>query len=164
MRRPNILAVATLLLLPVLGAAQDDTATAPPPTTASVPPSSTATVSSATESSLPPASTRPGTSAAGSGASSRTGTVDRPPLSTGLGGDDDLVNDPPDVLLQIPELGVKKIELDVDNLDVELSLSAEVASLVSINAGVQASVEKVIHTTKLLYPGLRATLLTGQCL
>lgn len=36
-----------------------------------------------------------------------------------------------------------KIELDVDNLSAELNLQANVASLVSINAGVQVGIQKV---------------------
>lgn len=36
-----------------------------------------------------------------------------------------------------------RIELDVDNLSADINLNANVASLVSINAGVQVSVQKV---------------------
>ncbi|KAI0400682.1 hypothetical protein F4802DRAFT_476695 [Xylaria palmicola] len=50
---------------------------------------------------------------------------------------------PPDVYLNIPELHVGKIELDVDDLNVELTLAAQVAALVELNAGVQVSVSKV---------------------
>ncbi|KAI0165899.1 hypothetical protein GGR57DRAFT_449204 [Xylariaceae sp. FL1272] len=50
---------------------------------------------------------------------------------------------PPDVLLQVPELHVGRIELDVDNLSAELNLAAQIASLVEINAGVQVGVTKV---------------------
>ncbi|KAJ2991267.1 hypothetical protein NUW58_g2572 [Xylaria curta] len=50
---------------------------------------------------------------------------------------------PPDVYLNVPELHVGKIELDVDDLDVELTLAAQIAALVEINAGVQVSVSKV---------------------
>ena len=47
------------------------------------------------------------------------------------------------MLLQIPHLSVGRIELDVDNLQAELNLAANVASLVSINAGVAVSIAKV---------------------
>ncbi|KAF2667573.1 hypothetical protein BT63DRAFT_426436 [Microthyrium microscopicum] len=50
---------------------------------------------------------------------------------------------PPDVLLQVPTIGVKRIELDVDNLQVDINLNAQVANLVTVNAGVYASITKV---------------------
>lgn len=49
----------------------------------------------------------------------------------------------PDVYLNVPNLSVGRIELDVDNLQANLNLAANVASLVSINAGVAVSVQKV---------------------
>ncbi|KAM3084935.1 hypothetical protein ACMFMG_003379 [Clarireedia jacksonii] len=49
----------------------------------------------------------------------------------------------PDVYLNVPKLSVGRIELDVDNLQANLNLAANVASLVSINAGVAVSVTKV---------------------
>lgn len=50
---------------------------------------------------------------------------------------------PPDVLLNVPTLSVGKIELDVDDLKANINLNAQVAGLVSINAGVAVSVQKV---------------------
>ncbi|KAF6812074.1 hypothetical protein CSOJ01_05355 [Colletotrichum sojae] len=50
---------------------------------------------------------------------------------------------PADVHLKVPELSVGRIELDVDNLNAEINLAAEVAKLVTINAGVQVGIEKV---------------------
>ncbi|KAH9229475.1 hypothetical protein K456DRAFT_56363 [Colletotrichum gloeosporioides 23] len=50
---------------------------------------------------------------------------------------------PADVYLKVPELSVGRIELDVDNLNAEINLAAEVAKLVTINAGVQVGIEKV---------------------
>ena len=47
------------------------------------------------------------------------------------------------MLLQVPNLSVKRIELDVDNLQAEVNLAASVANLVTINAGVQVGVQKV---------------------
>ncbi|KAK8168192.1 hypothetical protein IWX90DRAFT_483692 [Phyllosticta citrichinensis] len=49
----------------------------------------------------------------------------------------------PDVVLNVPELHVGKIELDVDNLRADINLNANVAKIVSINAGVAVSVDKV---------------------
>ncbi|KAH8803704.1 hypothetical protein F5884DRAFT_806263 [Xylogone sp. PMI_703] len=50
---------------------------------------------------------------------------------------------PPDVLLNVPNLHVGRIELDVDNLQADINLAANVAQLVQINAGVQVSVQKI---------------------
>jgi hypothetical protein len=49
----------------------------------------------------------------------------------------------PDVYLNVPNLSVGRIELDVDNLQADINLNAQVASLVTINAGVAVSVTKV---------------------
>ena len=49
----------------------------------------------------------------------------------------------PDVYLNVPNLSVGRIELDVDNLQADLNLNAQVASLVTINAGVQVGIQKV---------------------
>jgi hypothetical protein len=49
----------------------------------------------------------------------------------------------PDVLLNVPQLSVGRIELDVDNLQADINLNANVASLVMINAGVAVSITKV---------------------
>jgi len=46
-------------------------------------------------------------------------------------------------VLNVPNLSVGRIELDVDNLQADINLNANVASLVSINAGVQLSISKV---------------------
>lgn len=50
---------------------------------------------------------------------------------------------PPDVLLIVPDLSVGRIELTVDNLKADINLNANVASLVTINAGVALSVQKI---------------------
>jgi hypothetical protein len=47
------------------------------------------------------------------------------------------------VLLNVPKLSVGRIELAVDNLKADINLNANVASLVSINAGVALSIQKV---------------------
>lgn len=49
----------------------------------------------------------------------------------------------PDVYLNVPELSVGRIELDVEDLTADINLHANVASLVSINAGVAVSIKKV---------------------
>ena len=50
---------------------------------------------------------------------------------------------PPDVYLNVPNLSVGRIELDVDNLQADINLNANVAKLVTINAGVAVSIQKV---------------------
>lgn len=49
----------------------------------------------------------------------------------------------PDVYLEVPNLRVDQILLEVDNLEVHLALDARVANLVSIKAGVDATIGKV---------------------
>lgn len=58
----------------------------------------------------------------------------------------------PDVLLDVPNLSVDKIDLEVQNLRVRLSLDAKLANLLSLNAGADASIDKV----KLTIAGVRA--------
>lgn len=50
---------------------------------------------------------------------------------------------PPDVYLRVPDLSIGRLELDVDNLKADISLSASVANLVSVRAGVAVGVEKI---------------------
>ena len=47
------------------------------------------------------------------------------------------------MVLNVPELSVGRIELNVDNLEADINLHANVASLVSINAGVALSIREV---------------------
>ena len=47
------------------------------------------------------------------------------------------------MLLNVPNLSVGRIELDVDNLQADINLAANVAGLVSINAGVAVSIQKI---------------------
>lgn len=47
------------------------------------------------------------------------------------------------MLLNVPTLSVGKIELDVDDLQANINLNAQVAGLVSLNAGVAVSISKV---------------------
>ncbi|MCJ1399899.1 hypothetical protein MMC11_003102 [Xylographa trunciseda] len=50
---------------------------------------------------------------------------------------------PPDVLLNVPNLSVGRIDLVVDNLQADINLNANVASLVTINAGVALSIQNI---------------------
>ncbi|KAK8123709.1 hypothetical protein PG999_003627 [Apiospora kogelbergensis] len=108
-------------------------ATSPPPAPTSTaaggstqaPPSGSSTAASAT-------------TQTGGGGSQPSGS---PGSGSGSGSDGEL--GPPDVLLQVPELHVGRIELIVDNLQAEINLGAQVASLVEINAGVQVGIKKV---------------------
>lgn len=50
---------------------------------------------------------------------------------------------PPDVHLDVPKLSVGRIDLDVEHLSANLNLNAQVANLVTLNAGVALSVQKV---------------------
>ncbi|KAK3334539.1 hypothetical protein B0H65DRAFT_76184 [Neurospora tetraspora] len=122
-------------LLFTLSAAQ---AQSSPSSAASAEPTSTAAATSASAS-IPPTSTS-STRPSGTTTSSRpSGTATVPgPSGTNYG-----PKGPPDVLLRVPELHVGRIELDVDNLRAEVNLAAEVASLVTLNAGVQVGIDKV---------------------
>jgi hypothetical protein len=51
--------------------------------------------------------------------------------------------DHPDVLLDIPNVSVDEISLDVNNIRAHVSLDAQVAKLVNITAGVDASIDDV---------------------
>lgn len=61
----------------------------------------------------------------------------------------------PDVFLDVPNLSVDKIMLEVSKLDAHVSLDAKVANLVSLKAGVDASIDNV----KLEIEGVQANLL-----
>tara|TARA_R110002060_G_scaffold9594_10_gene14325 strand:- start:159 stop:482 length:324 start_codon:yes stop_codon:yes gene_type:complete len=47
------------------------------------------------------------------------------------------------VHLNVPDLSVKRIELIVENLSADINLNAQVANLVTINAGVAVSVQNI---------------------
>ncbi|ROV86796.1 hypothetical protein VSDG_10167 [Cytospora chrysosperma] len=93
-------------------------------------------------------STPAATATSSSGTIIGTGTSSNATASSGGGGTgttsaSSSTTSPPDVLLRVPNLSVGRIELDVDNLSAEINLAAEVASLVTINAGVQVGVTRV---------------------
>src|SRR5688500_6215580 len=49
----------------------------------------------------------------------------------------------PDVLLDIPNLSVDEITVDVQNLQVDISLDARLANLLKLTAGAHASIDQV---------------------
>ena len=54
----------------------------------------------------------------------------------------------PDVLLDIPRLAVEEITLEVDNVEANISLDAQVANLVRLKAGADVSIGNVKLTIK----------------
>lgn len=50
---------------------------------------------------------------------------------------------PPDVLLDIPNLSVEQLTIEVNNLQVELALEARLANLLHLSAGASASIDNV---------------------
>ncbi|KAK4497921.1 hypothetical protein PRZ48_010576 [Zasmidium cellare] len=52
-------------------------------------------------------------------------------------------SEPPDVYLNVPTLSVGRIELDVEDLSADINLNARVASIVTLNAGVNVAIRKV---------------------
>jgi hypothetical protein len=75
-------------------------------------------------------------------ATTSSGATSQPPTST-TSSPGSSVSTPPDVYLNVPKLSVGRIELDVENLSADINLNANVAQLVTINAGVQVSIQKV---------------------
>ena len=98
-----------------------------------------------TASSTPTATSAPASSsAAGSVTASATASATASTtVSTSAAGFSGNISGPPDVLLSVPTLSVGRIELDVDNLQADINLAANVAGLVSINAGVAVGITKV---------------------
>ncbi|GKT52805.1 hypothetical protein ColTof4_13217 [Colletotrichum tofieldiae] len=117
-----------LALFVALVAAQTPTATDAPEATTTAEQESPSTPEAT---GTPTSTTAQGTTASG-GDSGGGGTTSRPSSTP-----------PADVYLKVPELSVGRIELDVDNLSAEVNLAAEIAKLVTINAGVQIGIEKV---------------------
>ncbi|KAF1995445.1 hypothetical protein P154DRAFT_526365 [Amniculicola lignicola CBS 123094] len=69
---------------------------------------------------------------------------------------------PPDVYLNVPELHVGRIELDVEELQADINLNAKVAGLVTINAGVMVSVQKINITIADVDASLELTVRLGN--
>lgn len=59
----------------------------------------------------------------------------------------------PDVILDIPNLSIDEVTVDVQNLQVDVSLDARLANLLQLTAGAHASVEQV----KIQIKGVQAT-------
>ncbi|KAI0181215.1 hypothetical protein GGR52DRAFT_23290 [Hypoxylon sp. FL1284] len=114
----------------LLGVSTAQTASSTSEVSATTTPAATATTASQSQ----PTATTSSTSAGGSGGSGGSGTTTSAP-SYG--------DNPPDVKLKVPELHVGRIELDVDNVQAEINLAAQVANLVELNAGIQVGIRKV---------------------
>ena len=52
----------------------------------------------------------------------------------------------PDVVLDIPDASIDKVEMEVDDLDAHLSLNAKVANFLRLDAGVDAYLDDVTLT------------------
>ncbi|TDZ23817.1 hypothetical protein Cob_v003475 [Colletotrichum orbiculare MAFF 240422] len=125
------LSVLSLLLAVFVSLALAQTPTATDTAETTAPAEQPSSTPEATGSATPPTSTAAqGTASNGGGGGGGTTSA---PSST----------PPADVHLKVPELSVGRIELDVDNLNAEINLAAEVAKLVTINAGIQIGIEKV---------------------
>lgn len=72
--------------------------------------------------------------------SATTTSATSPPTTTSAPASSSTV---PDVYLNVPTLSVGRIELDVDDLQAQINLNAQVASLVTLNAGVAVSIQTV---------------------
>jgi len=74
----------------------------------------------------------------------------------------DSASGPPDVYLTVPTLSVGRIELDVDDLQANINLNAQVANLVTLNAGVAVSIQKVNLTIADVDANLELTVRLGH--
>lgn len=89
-------------------------------------------------------STRPGSSSRVTGTSTiRPSSTPGTPGGSSTAPPQVTTSTPPDVYLNVPELHVGRIELGVEELQADINLNAKVAGLVTINAGVQVSVQKI---------------------
>lgn len=138
MRSHLVLSGVCSFLLLGLGAAQTPTSTEAIPTDSTAAETTAASTPAPTDSTT--ASSVSDTASSPSGTSSTGGSGTGSPTSTAAGS---YGSNPPDVYLNIPELHVGRIELDVDDLQAELNLNAQIAGLVEINAGVQVGITKV---------------------
>ncbi|KAI6087403.1 hypothetical protein F4821DRAFT_236392 [Hypoxylon rubiginosum] len=131
MRNHFILSLLSGFSLIAIGAAQTASSTSEVSTTET---QTSATTSEATTTDSITSTASGSETSTTTGGSSGTGTTS----SAGSYG-----SNPPDVLLNVPELHVGRIELDVDNLNAEINLAAQVANLVELNAGIQVGITKV---------------------
>jgi hypothetical protein len=75
------------------------------------------------------------------------------PQSTALAQQVSSGSEQPDVLLDVPNLSVDEITVDVQNLQVDISLDARLANLLKLTAGAHASIDQV----KIQIKGIQAT-------
>ena len=75
------------------------------------------------------------------------------PQSTALAQQVSSGSEQPDVILDIPNLSIDEVTVDVQNLDVDISLDARLANLLKLTAGAHASVDQV----KIQIKGVQAT-------
>lgn len=54
-----------------------------------------------------------------------------------------MAGDPPDVLLDIPNLSIEQLTVEVNNLQVDIALNARLANLLHLSAGANASIDNV---------------------
>lgn len=153
MRSLPFLAGIVCLLYPSVSLCQRPTTPSPTrlastaSTSSSVAPASSAASSTRSPSVTPSASVSASGSASGSSVSAST---------------TDYSNQPPDVHLLVPELSVGRIELDVEELKADINLAANVAQLVSINAGIAVSVQKINITIADVSAELELTVRLGH--
>ncbi|KAI1615582.1 hypothetical protein EDD36DRAFT_192290 [Exophiala viscosa] len=121
----SIRVVLTFLCLLILqhGAVAQRTTTTTKKTTTTTTTTSASTTASATTSSL----------------SNSASATNSPTITSASGA----TTSAPDVYLNVPTLSVGRIELDVDDLQANINLNAQVASLVTLNAGVAVSIQTV---------------------
>ncbi|MCJ1476851.1 hypothetical protein MMC13_005520 [Lambiella insularis] len=74
---------------------------------------------------------------------SKSPSATTPSSQTSTGSAAASASTPPDVYLNVPNLSVGRIDLDVDNLQADINLNAQVANLVTINAGVAVSIQNI---------------------
>ncbi|KAJ9666315.1 hypothetical protein H2201_003503 [Coniosporium apollinis] len=84
-----------------------------------------------------------GISAQRTSSSTTSSTIRTTSSTTAAGSSVATAGPPPDVYLNVPNLSVGRIELNVDNLQADINLNANVASLVTINAGIALSVQNI---------------------
>ncbi|ORY68381.1 uncharacterized protein BCR38DRAFT_385888 [Pseudomassariella vexata] len=110
-------------------------------TVETTPPTDTTAVTSEPDASATMTATTTGTDSSASSPTTTTATGDSGSGTSSSASSSS--SNYPDVLLQVPELSVDRIELDVDDLQAEINLAAQVAGLVEINAGIQVGITKV---------------------
>lgn len=107
-------------------------------------------------------STHRSSASASSSAAAGTSSANNSPITATPSTSTAASASPPDVHLTVPTLSVGRIELDVDDLSADINLNAKVASLVTLNAGVAVSVQKVNITIADVSANLELTVRLGH--